>query len=228
MGPVKSSEKRGKPNSSPYHVFFQRELKRIKTENPTMSHKDAFKQAGLNWRTSLQNPKNRKIGPENVSPKNLESAASSVTAVPSAIDANKPAGALSGASESESAAEHAPAPALALAHESVPLPAPACLSVATPAPVPAPVPAPELESASANNPQAQVSVPDVSNEVSHSKVSDLNVTSTAESPAPRPPTEPNEKYTHKNIETPTNSFSVSAIPSMAAHAVSGANLTFAK
>ncbi|PIA19488.1 hypothetical protein COEREDRAFT_36951, partial [Coemansia reversa NRRL 1564] len=60
MGPVKSSEKRGKPNSSPYHVFFQKELKRIKTENPTMSHKDAFKQAGLSWRTSPQNPKNRK------------------------------------------------------------------------------------------------------------------------------------------------------------------------
>ncbi|KAJ2357184.1 hypothetical protein IWW50_002043 [Coemansia erecta] len=62
MGKAKSSEKRGKPNTSPYHVFFQRELKRIKAENPTMAHKVAFKQAGLNWRKSPLNPKNQKDG----------------------------------------------------------------------------------------------------------------------------------------------------------------------
>ncbi|KAJ2502572.1 hypothetical protein GGH96_000976 [Coemansia sp. RSA 1972] len=62
MGRAKPSEKRGKPNTSPYHVFFQRELKRIKEENPSMPHKDAFKQAGLNWRSSPLNPKNKQPG----------------------------------------------------------------------------------------------------------------------------------------------------------------------
>ncbi|KAJ1859495.1 hypothetical protein GGH12_000450 [Coemansia sp. RSA 1822] len=62
MGRAKPSEKRGKPNTSPYHVFFQRELKRIKEENPSMPHKDAFKQAGLNWRSSPLNPKNKQAG----------------------------------------------------------------------------------------------------------------------------------------------------------------------
>ncbi|KAJ1730618.1 hypothetical protein LPJ61_002917 [Coemansia biformis] len=62
MGPVKSSERRGKSTSSPYHKFFQGELKRIKQENPSMSHKEAFKQAGLNWRTSPLNPKNKTTG----------------------------------------------------------------------------------------------------------------------------------------------------------------------
>ncbi|KAJ2846345.1 hypothetical protein IWW36_004398 [Coemansia brasiliensis] len=62
MGKAKSSERRGKPNTSPYHVFFQRELKRVKQENPNMTHKEAFKQAGLNWKNSPENPKNQQAG----------------------------------------------------------------------------------------------------------------------------------------------------------------------
>ncbi|KAI8324092.1 hypothetical protein GQ54DRAFT_251523, partial [Martensiomyces pterosporus] len=53
------AKKTSKASSSPYNVFFQRELKRIKQENPSISHKEAFKQAGLNWRTSPENPKNK-------------------------------------------------------------------------------------------------------------------------------------------------------------------------
>ncbi|KAJ1816588.1 hypothetical protein LPJ56_002307 [Coemansia sp. RSA 2599] len=59
MGRSTKGSKRGKASSSPYNVFFTRELKRLKEQNPEMSHKDAFKQAGLNWRTSPENPKNK-------------------------------------------------------------------------------------------------------------------------------------------------------------------------
>ncbi|KAJ2507701.1 hypothetical protein GGH95_005212 [Coemansia sp. RSA 1836] len=64
MGPARKTGKsaKGPKTASPYSVFFQRELKKIKQENPEMSHKDAFKQAGLNWRTSSENPKNQSKG----------------------------------------------------------------------------------------------------------------------------------------------------------------------
>ncbi|KAJ2786369.1 hypothetical protein GGI15_001577 [Coemansia interrupta] len=59
MGRSAKTSKRGKANNSPYNVFFTRELKRIKAENPEMPHKEAFTQAALNWRTSPENPKNK-------------------------------------------------------------------------------------------------------------------------------------------------------------------------
>ncbi|KAJ1899541.1 hypothetical protein LPJ66_002041 [Kickxella alabastrina] len=59
---AKGTSKRGKQASSPYSLFFNRELKRLKEENPEISHKDAFKQAGLNWRNSTENPKNQAGG----------------------------------------------------------------------------------------------------------------------------------------------------------------------
>ncbi|KAJ2742095.1 hypothetical protein GGI20_004724 [Coemansia sp. BCRC 34301] len=64
MGPAKKTTKsaKGGKTASPYNAFFQRELKKVKQENPEMSHKDAFKQAGLNWRTSSENPKNQSKG----------------------------------------------------------------------------------------------------------------------------------------------------------------------
>ncbi|KAJ2161370.1 hypothetical protein GGF46_001548 [Coemansia sp. RSA 552] len=70
MGQTKKGEKRAKSGgSSGYRSFFQRELKRIKLEDPSISHKDAFKKAGLNWRTSAENPKNgsgaTKTSPDN-------------------------------------------------------------------------------------------------------------------------------------------------------------------
>ncbi|KAJ1862604.1 hypothetical protein LPJ73_000713 [Coemansia sp. RSA 2703] len=60
MGRSAKTSKRGKANNSPYNVFFTRELKRIKAENPEMPHKEAFTQAALNWKTSPENPKNKK------------------------------------------------------------------------------------------------------------------------------------------------------------------------
>ncbi|KAJ2062904.1 hypothetical protein GGI17_002070 [Coemansia sp. S146] len=64
MGPTRKTGKTGKGGkaASPYSAFFQRELKKIKQENPGIAHKDAFKQAGLNWRTSPENPKNQSNG----------------------------------------------------------------------------------------------------------------------------------------------------------------------
>ncbi|KAJ1945378.1 hypothetical protein EC988_005767, partial [Linderina pennispora] len=54
---AKSTNKTSRGKVTPYRIFFDQELKRLKEENPNLSHRDAFKQAGLNWRTSPQNPK---------------------------------------------------------------------------------------------------------------------------------------------------------------------------
>ncbi|ORX72160.1 hypothetical protein DL89DRAFT_291383 [Linderina pennispora] len=54
---AKSTNKTSRGKVTPYRIFFDQELKRLKEENPSLSHRDAFKQAGLNWRTSPQNPK---------------------------------------------------------------------------------------------------------------------------------------------------------------------------
>ncbi|KAJ2303979.1 hypothetical protein IWW51_003166 [Coemansia sp. RSA 2702] len=100
MGKAKSSEKRGKPNTSPYHVFFQRELKRIKAENPSMSHKEAFKQAGLNWRESPQNPKNQKAGAPAPSKDQLDAGSSEQAPLAPAAPATAPKQAAAPAPES--------------------------------------------------------------------------------------------------------------------------------
>ncbi|KAJ2081590.1 hypothetical protein H4R24_002211 [Coemansia sp. RSA 988] len=222
MGPAKSSEKRGKPNTSPYHVFFQRELKRIKEDNPTMSHKDAFKQAGLNWRTSPQNPKNQKTGSKDASSKNLESALPSETAAASVVIASEPADAPGGTNGLESAAAHAPAPAPALAHESISVPAPTRVSVAAPAPVPAPEPVPGTTA------YVQAPAPNEFNAVSSPMVSNSTISGTAERQIFRPPNEPVASYTHNQAKKSGNNSGVSTISSMAAHTVNGATLTAAK
>ncbi|KAJ2528554.1 hypothetical protein EV175_007446, partial [Coemansia sp. RSA 1933] len=59
---TKTGEKRARDDTvMTYREFFPGELKRIKLENPLMSHKVAFKQAGLNWRTSPLNPKSKAV-----------------------------------------------------------------------------------------------------------------------------------------------------------------------
>lgn len=45
--------------SSPYNNFMRSEIERIKSSNPNIAHKDAFKQATSNWATSTLNPKNQ-------------------------------------------------------------------------------------------------------------------------------------------------------------------------
>ena len=42
-----SRKRRGK---SRYNVFMSKEIKRVKSQNPRLSHKAAFKKAASNWR----------------------------------------------------------------------------------------------------------------------------------------------------------------------------------
>ncbi|KAJ1668263.1 hypothetical protein IW140_000433 [Coemansia sp. RSA 1813] len=58
-GDMKGGEKRGRNDTVTYREFFPSELKRIKLSDPSIPHKVAFKQAGLNWKTSPLNPKNK-------------------------------------------------------------------------------------------------------------------------------------------------------------------------
>ncbi|KAI9203018.1 uncharacterized protein BJ171DRAFT_511567 [Polychytrium aggregatum] len=50
-----STKSARKPN--PYNVFMKDELKKLKDANPSLSHREAFKQAASNWKTSDRNPK---------------------------------------------------------------------------------------------------------------------------------------------------------------------------
>lgn len=42
-------KKRGTRKQSPYNKFMKIEIKKVKKENPSMDHKDAFKLAASNW-----------------------------------------------------------------------------------------------------------------------------------------------------------------------------------
>ncbi|KAJ2794172.1 hypothetical protein H4R20_006312 [Coemansia guatemalensis] len=187
-----------------------------------MSHKDAFKQAGLNWRTSPQNPKNQKPGSKDASFKNPEAVVPPETAVSSETNASRPAGTLGDANGLEPAATHGPAPALALAHESASVPVPALTGAAAPPPVPAPAPVP------ATTAHVLISTSSGTNTASHPTVSDSTTSGAADRSLPRPSTESTADNTHKQVKNSASSSGVSAIPSMAAHAVSGATLTVAK
>ncbi|OMJ26777.1 putative axial regulator YABBY 2 [Smittium culicis] len=59
MPPAKPARK-GTRKLSAYNLFMRTELSRVKVTNPTVSHKDAFKLAALNWKSSEQNPLNAK------------------------------------------------------------------------------------------------------------------------------------------------------------------------
>jgi len=49
-----------KKKLSPYNTFMKTELAKVKKSHPSLSHKDAFKQAASNWAASSDNPKNKK------------------------------------------------------------------------------------------------------------------------------------------------------------------------
>ncbi|KAJ1725402.1 hypothetical protein LPJ53_000440 [Coemansia erecta] len=93
MGRSAKTSKRGKANNSPYNVFFTRELKRLKAENPEMPHKEAFTQAALNWRTSSENPKNKKADGSASAAAPEAATASKTAAAPGAATASKTAAA---------------------------------------------------------------------------------------------------------------------------------------
>ncbi|KAJ3308605.1 Axial regulator YABBY 4 [Blyttiomyces sp. JEL0837] len=55
-----STKAKGTRAPSAYNLFMKNELPRVKAANPTMSHKDAFKVAASNWKSSAENPVNQK------------------------------------------------------------------------------------------------------------------------------------------------------------------------
>ncbi|CAG8504359.1 15868_t:CDS:2 [Dentiscutata heterogama] len=60
MAKEKSAKKSaGAKKLSPYNKFMKTELAKVKTENPTLNHKEAFKMAAQRWKDSAENPKNQ-------------------------------------------------------------------------------------------------------------------------------------------------------------------------
>ncbi|KAF9055954.1 hypothetical protein BJ165DRAFT_1429748 [Panaeolus papilionaceus] len=59
--PVKKTKSTGgggaKKKLSAFNKFMQTEMARLKEEEPDMQHKDRFKLATSNWKTSKSNPK---------------------------------------------------------------------------------------------------------------------------------------------------------------------------
>jgi len=53
---VKRTE--GAKKLSPYNLYMKSELPKLKAENPTMNHKEAFKLVAARWKDSPENPKN--------------------------------------------------------------------------------------------------------------------------------------------------------------------------
>ncbi|KAJ1921419.1 hypothetical protein H4219_000736 [Mycoemilia scoparia] len=48
----------GAKKQSPYNIFMKNELPKFKAKNPTMEHKEAFRQVAFLWKTAKENPKN--------------------------------------------------------------------------------------------------------------------------------------------------------------------------
>ncbi|KAI8996143.1 hypothetical protein HDU85_005877 [Gaertneriomyces sp. JEL0708] len=46
----------GKRGASPYNQFMKTELVKVKEENPSIAHREAFKLAASRWKNSEQNP----------------------------------------------------------------------------------------------------------------------------------------------------------------------------
>ncbi|KAF9181823.1 hypothetical protein BGZ51_005157 [Haplosporangium sp. Z 767] len=59
MSDEKSTKKTGTAKKlSPYNKFMKTELAKVKTEKPTLNHKDAFKEVAARWKDAPENPKN--------------------------------------------------------------------------------------------------------------------------------------------------------------------------
>ncbi|CAG8606981.1 11831_t:CDS:2 [Scutellospora calospora] len=60
MAKEKSSKKStGAKKLSPYNKYMKTELPKIKAEDNTLNHKEAFKKAAQRWKDSPENPKNQ-------------------------------------------------------------------------------------------------------------------------------------------------------------------------
>ncbi|KAJ2061985.1 hypothetical protein H4R27_004645 [Coemansia aciculifera] len=50
----------GAKKLSKYNIYMKTELAKVKSTNPGMNHRDAFKEAASHWKTSPENPINAK------------------------------------------------------------------------------------------------------------------------------------------------------------------------
>lgn len=57
--PPKKATAGGKKKSSAYNSYMKVQLAKLKTEKPSLSHKERFKLAATSWAQSKDNPKNK-------------------------------------------------------------------------------------------------------------------------------------------------------------------------
>ena len=59
---AKAAKSEGKAKRAPsaYNVFMKSEIAKVKKANASLDHKEAFKVAAGNWKTSSDNPINKK------------------------------------------------------------------------------------------------------------------------------------------------------------------------
>lgn len=57
---AKAATPKTKRAPSAYNVFMKSEIAKVKKANPSLDHKEAFKSAAGNWKTSKENPANKK------------------------------------------------------------------------------------------------------------------------------------------------------------------------
>jgi hypothetical protein len=58
--PAAKGAPKAKRAPSAYNIFMKTEIAKVKSASPTLDHKDAFKTAAGNWKTSKENPANKK------------------------------------------------------------------------------------------------------------------------------------------------------------------------
>jgi hypothetical protein len=51
---------KAKKAPSAYNTFMKTEIAKVKKAQPSLDHKEAFKVAAANWKTSKENPANKK------------------------------------------------------------------------------------------------------------------------------------------------------------------------
>ncbi|KAJ2489785.1 hypothetical protein IWW37_003700 [Coemansia sp. RSA 2050] len=57
---AKKASSGGAKKLSKYNIYMKTELAKVKSTNPGMNHRDAFKEAASHWKTSPENPVNAK------------------------------------------------------------------------------------------------------------------------------------------------------------------------
>ncbi|KAK9766859.1 hypothetical protein K7432_003755 [Basidiobolus ranarum] len=64
MAKEKSTKRTSGKKLSPYNKFMKTELPKVKAEDPSIAHKDAFKVVAGRWKNAPENPANKKDSKE--------------------------------------------------------------------------------------------------------------------------------------------------------------------